>query len=136
MNLSIEPLPELILQGASTTVLDETDIGSAVAQLRDLVPYLQGDLILLFDGTAHDRITVTVAIADGASIPGLKPVRAPLVAQGASVTFPSPPSSVADTWVLIDAELEKRGLASGGVYRQIFSPDGSTTLQAPVHARG
>lgn len=136
MNLSLTPLPELSLQGASTTVLDETDIGSAVARLRDLVPHDQGDLILLFDGTSPDQITVTAATADGATTPGLQPVSAPLAPQGATVTFPTPPSSVADAWVLIDAELEKRGLASGGVYRQIISPDGSTTLQAAVHARG
>lgn len=136
MNLSLAPLPELSLHGASTTVLDETDIGPAVAQLRDLVPHDQGDLVLLFDGTSPDQITVTAATADGATAPGLNPVSVPLEPQGATVTFATVPSSVADAWVLIEAELEKRRLASGGVYRQIISPDGSTTLQAPVHARG
>lgn len=136
MNLSLTPLPELHLQGASTTVLDETDIGPAVAQLRELVPHDQSELILLFDGASPEQITVTAATADGTTAPGLQPVSTPLIAQGATVTFPTPPSSVADAWVLIDAELEKMGLASGGVYRQIISPDGRTTLQAPVHARG
>lgn len=136
MNLSLTPLPELHLHGASTTVLDETDIGPAVAHLRDLVPHDQSELILLFDGTSPDQITVTAATADGATITGLQPVTATLVLEGATVTFPTPLSSVADTWVLIDAELEKRGLTSGGVYRQIISPDGTTTLQAPIHARG
>ena len=49
-----------------------------------------------------------------------------------SVTFETAPESIADAWVLIDAELDRQGLTSHGVYRQLHNPDGRTTLQAPV----
>jgi len=132
MNLSIEPLPALTLQGASTTVLDETEISQAVARLREHLSATGDDVVLLFDGTLDDRIVVSAGTIRATSEAALEELHTPAVEQGVSVQFNSPPASVADAWVLIDAELQARQLTSWGVYRQIVSPDGQTTLQAPI----
>ena len=136
MNLSIEPLPTLTLWGASTTVLDETEISHAVARLREHLSDTVDDVVLLFDGTLDDRIVVSVGTTSEIPKVALEELHAPAVKDGVSVQFDAPPVSVADAWVLIDAELEARQLISWGIYRQIVSPDGRTTLQAPIrHAR-
>lgn len=145
MNLSIEPLPALTLQGMSATVLDETEISYAVARLREHLSATDDDVVLLFDGTLDDRIVVSAGTTSAPATAGsgseapktsLKELHAPAVEDGISVQFDAPPASVADAWVLIDAELEARQLTSGGVYRQIISPGGRTTLQAPIrHVR-
>lgn len=136
MNLSIQPLPALTLWGARITVLDETEISQAVAELREKLPSTDDDLVLLFDGTREDRITVSAGIERQPQGAAQEEFHAPAVDQGVSVRFDAPPASIADAWVLIDAELEARHLVSGGIYRQIIGCDGRTTLQAPVsHAR-
>lgn len=132
MNLSIESLPALTLRGASATVLDETGIGQAVARLRRGLGRIEEDLVLLFDGTREDRIVVSVGIARPGPGRSLQEIRTAAVERGVSVRFDTTPDSIADAWVLIDAELEKRQLTAGGVYRQILAPNGATTLQAPV----
>lgn len=132
MNLSMEPLPSLTLWGAATDVLDESEIGHAVARLREQLPATDDEVVLLFDGTRDDRIEVSLGTAR--HVPGgtLVELHAPAADQGVSVRFDEPVASVADAWVLIDAELQARQLATWGVYRQVVGPDGRTTLQAPV----
>jgi hypothetical protein len=94
--------------------------------------------VLLYDGTHDDRITVsagTVARAESEAVPAaLEPIVAPEVPAGVAVAFDERPASIADAWVLIETELEKQGLTSFGLYRQV---DGSTgvVLQAPVRER-
>lgn len=135
MNLSLTDLPSLELRGQSTTVYNETDIGSAVTELRQRLPQSAGGFILLYDGTEPDRITVSAATGASSDDGSLGRVAVPAASEGVSVIFDTVPESIADTWVLIDAELEKRGLTSHGVYRQIMTPEGGTTLQAPVRER-
>lgn len=131
MNTTITALPGLTVQGASTTVLDESEIHAAVTELRGRLPH-QVCNVLLYDGTADDRIVVIVGSDSTSPDAGLEQVEAPAVPQGVSVTFETAPESIADAWVLIDAELDRQGLTSHGVYRQLHNPDGRTTLQAPV----
>lgn len=132
MNLSFGPLPPLTLRGSSATVLDETEIGHSVAELRQHLSPTDGDVVLLFDGTRDDQIIVSAGTHADPDHPATGTIAAAAVPEGVIVRFDTPPASVADAWVLIDAQLEKRSLSSGGVYRQIISPDGATTLQAPV----
>lgn len=128
MNTSLTALPALALRGASTTVVDETEIGTAVARLREQLP-VSDVVAMLYDGTRDDRITVHVGIpADDA----LAAVATPAVQHGASVTLDAPPDSIVDAWVLLDDELARRGLVTFGVYRHLVDADGTTTLQAPV----
>ena len=56
----------------------------------------------------------------------------PGVADGVSVRFEEAPADVADAWIALDSQLERRGLRTTGVYRQITFPDGAVTLQAGV----
>jgi len=88
--------------------------------------------VLLFDGTLDERIVVFAGTTSETSGTALEELNAPTVAEGVSVEFDAPPTSVADAWIHIDAELQARQLTSCGVYRQIVGPDGRTTLQAPI----
>lgn len=138
MNLSLTTLPRLELQGLRTTVHDETEIGQAVSDLCRRLPQADGDFVLLYDGTHDDRITVsagTVARAESEAVPAeLEPIVAPEIPAGVAVAFDERPASIADAWVLIETELEKQGLTSFGLYRQVDGPTG-VVLQAPVRER-
>ncbi len=62
MNLSLTTLPSLDLWGLSATVLDETEIGHAVSELSRRLPRTDGEIVLLYDGTEDDRITVSAGV--------------------------------------------------------------------------
>lgn len=132
MHLELTNLPALHLWGLSTTVFDEAEISHAVEELVAQLPAATDDLVLLYDGTDDDCIVVSVGTATEPGEAPLVEVTAPAASRGASVRFDTPPASIADAWVLIDTELEPRGLTTGGIYRQIVGQDGSTTLQASV----
>jgi DNA-binding transcriptional MerR regulator len=135
MNLSLTALPSLHLWGLSTAVFDETEIGHAAGELCSRLPRADGELVLLYDGTRDDQIIVsagTVARPDSETV---ERIVTPEVPEGVAVTFDAVPESIADAWVLIETELEKRHLTSFGVYRQVNGVAGDVTLQAPVRAR-
>ncbi|MDQ0707465.1 DNA-binding transcriptional MerR regulator [Arthrobacter woluwensis] len=135
MNLTLTALPAVEFWGLSTTVLDETEIGHAVHDLRRRLPWAGDELVLLYDGTSDDRITVSA----GTIVRPESEVAGKIVAQeaaaGVSVDFDVLPENIADAWVLIETELDKRRLASFGVYRQIHGSNGGVTLQAPIRER-
>lgn len=119
------------------------------------------DVVLTFDGTSDDVIVVTAGVegdaggsdavdvtgggadaggsdagdvaGDGGDADGLDPVDVAAVREGVSVTFDERPAVVADAWIALDAALEARGLRTSGVYRQITTPTGRTTLQSELH---
>ncbi len=135
MNLSITALPSLNIWGLSTTVLDETEIGHAVKQLHRDLPHTDEEIVLLYDGTDDDQITVSAGITTRTESEAVSRIVVPEASEGVTVTFDGPPESIGDAWVLIDAELEKRHLTSFGIYRQVNSVTGHVTLQAPVRER-
>jgi DNA-binding transcriptional MerR regulator len=135
MNLSLTALPHLELWGLSATVLDETEIGHAVSELSRRLPRTDGEIVLLYDGTRDDQITVSAGTAAPPESETIGRIATPEVPEGVTVTFDVPPESIADAWVLIETELEKRHLTSFGIYRQINSSAGGVTLQAPVRER-
>ncbi|MGO1283593.1 MAG: MerR family transcriptional regulator, partial [Brachybacterium sp.] len=59
MNLSLTALPSLNFWGLSTAVLDETEIGHAVSELYRRLPQSDEEIVLLYDGTRDDQITVS-----------------------------------------------------------------------------
>ena len=136
MHLSLTALPRLELRGLSTDVLDETEISDAVGELRQRMQPDEssaGALVLLYDGSRDDRITVSAGSAVAASAPEATGIiTAPAEPDGVSVTFDAHPESIADAWVLIGTELERRNLTTFGIYRQIHDEEGGITLQAPV----
>lgn len=135
MNLSLAALPNLNLWGLSATVFDETEIGHAVSDLYRRLPPADGDRVLLYDGTRDDQISVTAGTVSYSESETVRSIVVPEAREGVTVTFEVPPESIADAWVLIEAELEKRHLASYGIYRQINRTTGGVTLQAPVRER-
>lgn len=135
MNLSITALPSLEIWGLSIAVGDETEIGRAVRELRQQLSLNDQAVVQLYDGTSHDQITVSVGAEAAVESESVTKIVAPEVAEGVSVTFEEPPESIADAWVLIDAELEQRGLVTFGLYRQMSELTGRVILQAPVRER-
>lgn len=135
MNLSLAALPSLEIWGQSIGVLDETEIRHAVAALHRDLPHNDEGTVLLYDGTRDDRITVSAGTVTSPGSEGVSRIVVPGATEGVTVTFDTPPESIGDAWVLIDAELEKRHLASVGVHRQVNSVTGHVTLQAPVRER-
>lgn len=135
MNLSLTALPSLNFWGLSTAVLDETEIGHAVRQLHRDLPHTDEEIVLLYDGTDDDQITVSAGITTRPESEAVSRIVVPEASEGVTVTFDGPPESIGDAWVLIDAELEKRHLTSFGIYRQVNSVTGHVTLQAPVRER-
>lgn len=136
MKLSFTALPGVDFWGLSTTVHDETEIGHAVSELRRRLPLADGELVLLYDGTRDDQITVSAGTMSQSESGAVSRIVTPGAAEGVTVTFDVPPESIAEAWILIDAELEKQDLTSFGVYRQLNSVTGHVTLQAPVRERG
>lgn len=101
---------------------------------RDL-PHTDEEIVLLYDGTDDDQITVSAGITTRPESEAVSRIVVPEASEGVTVTFDGPPESIGDAWVLIDAELEKRHLTSFGIYRQVNSVTGHVTLQAPVRER-
>jgi DNA-binding transcriptional MerR regulator len=135
MNLSLTALPSLTLWGLSASVLDETEIGHAVSELCGRLPVADGELVLLYDGRRDDQIIVSAGTVARPDSETAERIVTPEVSEGVTVTFDVAPESIADAWVLLDAELEKRHLTSFGVYRQVNGVAGDVTLQAPVRER-
>ena len=135
MNLSLTALPSLNFWGLSTAVLDETEIGHAVSELYRRLPQSDEEIVLLYDGTRDDQITVSAGTMTQSESEAVSRIVVPEVPEGVTVTFDVPPESIADAWILIETELEKRHLTSFGVYRQVNSATGHVTLQAPVRER-
>ncbi len=135
MKLTLAPLPQLEFWGRSMAVNDESEIGHAVAELCGDLSRAEQDIVLLYDGTSDDHIVVSVGPVQNSESQGRVRITSEEVTEGASITFHNSPDRVADMWVLIDAELEKRNLTSFGIHRQILGKDGRVTLQAPVRAR-
>lgn len=124
MNLSLAALPSLTLWGLTATVIDETEIGHAVSDLHTRLPSTDGDRVLLYDGTRDDQISVTVGTVAHPESEVARRTVVPEAQEGVSVTFEVAPESIADAWVLIEAELEK---APPGEFRD---------LSAGHHSRG
>lgn len=136
--LEVVPLPALRLRAVSVAVRDETEIPDAAREVRarllaGLPPDARdGEVVLLYDGTADDSITVTAGTTATSDAGELQVVEVPAVAQGASVTFEEAPVGVSDAWIALDAALAERGLRTTGVHRHVEVPHGAVTLQAPV----
>jgi hypothetical protein len=134
--LQMMPLPALRLSVVRATVLDETEIPRAarevVARLRPHLTDGAEDVVLTYDGTSEDVIVVAAGVEGELRAPEVDVVEVPGVADGVSVRFEEPPADVGDAWIALDSQLERRGLRTAGVYRQLISPDGSVTLQAGV----
>lgn len=135
MNLSLAALPHFEIWGLSSAVLDETDIPHAVEELYQELPPSDDEIVLLYDGTRDDQITVSVGSIARPESEAVSRIVVQEAPEGVTVTFDTPPESIGDAWVLIEAELEKRHLMSFGVYRQINNATGRVTLQAPVRER-
>jgi len=135
MKLSLTALPALEIWGLSSAVLDETEIGHAVTELYRRLPQSGDEIALLYDGTRDDRITVTAGTMTRPESEAVSRIVVPEAAEGVTVTFDRRPESIADAWVLIDTELQKRHLTGFGVHRQLNSTTGHVTLQAPVRER-
>ena len=137
-NLTFETLPELHLAGVQATVRDETEIPDAVggllARLRALLPDQKHETILIYDGTNDDEIIVTAGVnhGDAGRSSDLSVVEVPAVDRGISVQFEQKPSSIADSWIAIDSQLEEQNLRTAGVYRQVLSSNGRVSLQAGI----
>lgn len=61
-------------------------------------------------------------------------VNIPGAEHGVTVSFATPPASVADIWMVLNSNLEKEGLITTNIYRQLLDADGTTTFQAPVRS--
>lgn len=134
MRLTLRPLPALSMAGFTATVLDETEIPDVASALRAKLPDSAGAVTCLYDGTRDDLITVSVGSdqpLEATETLG-QTITVSAVDKGASVHFDALPESVADAWVLIDAELAKQGLTTFGVYRHRNELDGGVWLEAPV----
>lgn len=130
--LVLEPLPATTLWGRSRRVRDEVEIGAAVSACLEGLPDTGRDLVLLYDGTLDGEIVVSAGTSAPLPDSALGEVNAPAADLGVTVCFDPLTADVGDAWILIDAELERRGLATCGIYRQTIGADGTTTLQAPV----
>ncbi|WP_265442996.1 hypothetical protein [Flexivirga meconopsidis] len=137
MNLTQQPLPAMQLAAYQVRVLDETEIPGAVAELRSKLDPLAGTnaLTLAFDGTDDDAIVVTAGIDATAaeSDDQLSAITLPAESTAISVRFDEMPPQPSDVWATIDAHLATLGLRTHGIHRHLVAPDGSVTLQAPVH---
>lgn len=148
-SLEIGTLTALRLASVRTNVRDESEIGAAAAglltDLRDRLAdhgVADADIVLTYDGTDDDTIVVTAgttgsvgATAPGVDVLGLDVVDLPGTDRGVTVRFDTPPTSIGDAWLTVDAELENRSLTTTGVYRQTLTADGGVVLQAPVRDR-
>lgn len=140
--LELGALPGLQLAGASTSVLDESEIGGAVTEvlrrLREAMPAPASsavDLVLVYDGRSDEQIAVSAGHPGDEPVPGLQRLELAAVDEGVSVTFAEAPGDVGDAWIAIDARLVEHGLRTCGVYRQVVTAAGPVLLQAPVVPR-
>ena len=140
--LELGALPGLHLAGASTSVLDESEIGGAVTKvlgrLREAMPAPASsavDLVLVYDGRSDEQILVSAGHPSEELVPGLQRLEVAAVDQGVKVTFAEAPADIGDAWIAIDTRLAEHGLRTSGVYRQVVTAAGPVLLQAPVIGR-
>ena len=97
------------------------------------------EIVLTYDGTEDgDAILVSagIPISDAAvDLRGFTTVDVAGGDRGVTVRFDEPPADIGDAWISLDASLDGYGLETTGVYRQILTPQGGVTLQAPVTDR-
>lgn len=142
-NITRAPLAPWRFAGLQAEVGDEAEIGTAVADLLARVRACAGEQVgadheiaLAYDGSGEGQIVVSVGIPelDPSADEALTDIEIPGAAEGVTVTFDSPPGSVADVWVVLDGHLAQEGLTTTNVYRQVIGADGTTTFAAPVAA--
>lgn len=140
-NIQLGPIAPLRVVGLQSQVTDESEIGTAVADLLSRVKQQTtssdgtgAQIVFTYDGTADEEIVVTVGALGARTVEGegLQTLDIAGADQGVSVRFDEPPASVADVWMVLDSHLEEQGLTTTNVYRQLLDPDGTTTFQAPV----
>lgn len=138
--LGAGPLPALELPGLVETVTDETEIPDAVGRLLGVLcpdgSPPRNDVVLGYDPTTDDTvIVVSAAMADPViSTAATRTIGFPPIERAAVVRLDERPSSTADAWVALDAELEARGLRAVGQYRHTLHASGAVTLAVPVVA--
>lgn len=136
MNISQQSLEEINLLGKSTTVFDETDIPSAVEELRgEIEPIYDAaidSLYLIYDGRSPNKIEIFLGISSLESNRNFEKLYVKPTKTGVSITFSDIVTNVSDAWVSIDKVLGEQNLQTWGIYRQIIRPNGATILQAEV----
>lgn len=134
--MTLESLPALCLRGFQAPVHDETEIPVVVselfARLRQEFDGNDQEIVLLYDGSHAEVITVSVATLAGASHSQGQEIALPAAAHGVSITFSEHPGDISDAWILIDAQLQRQGMQTTNVYRQLLHASGQVRLQAPV----
>lgn len=142
-NIHLSPINSLRLVGLQSRVTDESEIGTAVSELLPQVRQWAAQqigadarIVLTYDGTAEEEIVVTVGTLSAAELEDetLLVVGIPGAEHGVTVSFDAPLASVADIWMVLDSNLEKEGLITTNIYRQLLDADGTTTFQAPVRS--
>ncbi|WP_246020869.1 MerR family transcriptional regulator [Arthrobacter echini] len=143
-NICLGPLNPLRLVGLQSRVTDESEIGTAVSALLPRIRQREGQLmgadagiVFTYDGTAEEEFVVSVGTLSPAMLEDelLHVIGIPGAEHGVTVSFDAPPASAADMWMVLDSTLEKEGLITTNIYRQLLDADGTTTFQAPVRSR-
>lgn len=133
--LTFSALPAMELHGIAEVVSDETEIPDAVGRLLhalnpDASPFTQ-DVTLSYDGTTDDTV-ISVVAALPVATKATRPIPFAAIGHAAVVRLDERPSTMADVWIALDAELESQGLRAVGPYRQTLHPSGAVTLAVPV----
>lgn len=140
--LSLSPLPAVVMKSVVTTVSDETEIPLAVAGLLSRLgvePSARDrEVMFAYDGES-DATTITVAAAlewadgtdDSPSFTG-SDYALPPASRGVIARLEHPTGSTADAWIALDAAVAEHGLTTRGPYRHLLHVDGGMTLAAPV----
>lgn len=152
--LRLEPLPALRLLHVRTTVRDTTDIGEAMAELREQLPAVlavagvrpEGPRIHTYFGRP-DGATIDVAVGHAVEDPpmhrdawpsDLLLTEIPEEPRGATVTYDGPAAEIATAWAAFDVTAQ--GLQSHGLQREVhLSVDEAAgtvvvELQTPVRS--
>lgn len=139
-NTHLGPIAHLRLAGLQARVTDESEISTAVTELLSQVRQQTGkdaQIVLAYDGSSDEEAIVVIVGILRTTDFQTEPLQALDISgaeQAVTVSFESPPASVADVWMVLDSHLEKEGLTTTNVYRQLLDPDGTTTFQAPVRS--
>lgn len=137
-SLHLQALPALRLRGQRAQVGDETEIGSAVAELtaavRAVIPDAQ--LIRTYYGPPEGGpLEVFVGVeSDEQAAEELELVEVPESDRGVAVELGPDTGNIGDAWLALDAALLQYGLTTTGPHRHLTGVRvGSiVTLQAPV----
>jgi len=146
--LQLHELPPLRLVRAGAEVNDVSEIG---AMIRALVEQANRQLTAAGVRVTGPRVHTYYGRPDGskievgvgwavepgfAAVGGLELVDLPAERDGAGVLHQDPATELPDAWAAFEVALERRGLESYGVSRQVHRDDATIELQCPVRPLG